>query len=458
VAGDLPRFFVPHGEPRPAEAGTPRHLLDVVRVSEEEARLVLCDGAGALSLVPSARRRELPAEIQAALAAHELVRPPRLVRAEELWLMAVGRLERLPDVAGANDPVYLEGKLLGPLPSDAPGVVSGRLAVTRGDALDALVRGARDLVHAPVAGGGRWFHMLLPGGDEDDARAGRGLVLAYPLSQPDLELMTAGNELHTATLLHDVLEALHADPVFREAAGSGLAPLPVPGRAPLEASLRARGFEVEGDVAVRRGSGFLGGLRKERVQLPAEGTVEDFLRLASAALRAIAGWPTPRSLALRGRMPTAVASWVNGEDRGLRVLGGADLFRDELSLALAPNIVRQVGLAIDDGYTPRGPSELELDHMGGSGELQVTVVYPSERGQERAAVRVTCKPGYTVTVVPMPEHRLEPSRPEAGRVALELEGEGTVWIRRLTVRPRPARASSPPPAAPRGRRRGRRDR
>jgi hypothetical protein len=299
--------------------------------------------------------------------------------------------------------------------------------------------------------------MLLAGSAEPEVRDGRGVVLAYPLAQADVELETAGNDHHTAQLVYELLQALYADPAY----GQSPPPLPVPSRAPIEAALRARGYEIEGDTAMRRKPGLLGAFRKERVPLPAEARVEELLRLGAAALRKLGGWPSPRALALRGRVPLEAAAWLEGQDHGLRVVGDPPMYKAELTLALAKNLTRQVGFVVDEGFTHAGPAELELEHSGDPGTLEIGVVYPSGNGQSRIEISRTVEYGYQVTQVPIRDLQLAADT----QLVLELTGEGNLWIKRVALRPgavksgspAPDRSRDPPPKArPQGGRRSKR--
>jgi hypothetical protein len=85
--------------------------------------------------------------------------------------------------------------------------------------------------------------------------------------------------------------------------------LPVPNRMTLEQQLMAKGYEIKGDTAIKkmeaRGGfqGFLaavfGSFMSERLELPPECEVDDFLNLAANTLSALPGWPSPRIEALR---------------------------------------------------------------------------------------------------------------------------------------------------------------
>lgn len=439
MAAPMPRYFVARGEPVAALSVEPRaarHLLDVIRLGEEDT-LVVCDRAGVMGLLPAARRSELGPEVQAALAAQALLGPARQLRANPLWLLGVTRLERTPDVAGANDPLFLEGTLVGPLPGEAT-ATAGRLAVTRADLLDAAARGARDACHCGTPGArgvaSRWYHLMLAGEDEPDIREGRGVVLAYPLPAADLELGGAGNEALVAALLRDVLEALHADAAFAALRGGAAPQLPVASREPMEEELRARGFTIEGDEAVRRGSGWFGRWRKEYVPLPVEGSVDDFLRLAREALALLGGWHTPRARALGARVPLAEASWVQGEDRGLRLYAGR-MYKDEVSLSLVKGIITQVSFAVDEAFTDGhdGPAELELEYQL-TAAASLEVVYPSKGGQSRARGDLPYEGGYHELTLPLSKLRFQPPGPDSNLIALEAKGEGSLWIRKLVLR------------------------
>jgi hypothetical protein len=314
------RYFVP----APGEvvetraAGAPDaidHVLSVLSVhpgsGEPVEWLVGLDFVGALHFVPLADRAALSPRAQSQLAFHEVAgAPPRRLDVEELHVLALELLEQGSDAPGLDDPVYLYGRLYGPLPA-TPGMpiraVAGQLTVTRSDVLDGLARGlAHPFVCTGSATAARCFGALVPGDRPEAVARGRGAVLVVPVMPADLDLPNGANEALVAQLLSDVLHAMQAD-LRAQGRKDGLAarPLPVPSRAAVADRLVQAGYTLEGAVAVKRSTalgglvGMLGG--GERVVLPAEADVDGFAALAREVLGSLPGWPSAQSTALAHR-------------------------------------------------------------------------------------------------------------------------------------------------------------
>ena len=334
----LPRYFIPRsgargaGEAAPA-AAPPAHVVDSFFVGhrhlEEREWAAAVDCFGNLSALPCEDRELFSAALRNELAFHEISgdRTARLLEVTEVFLFNLQLVEQPAGTPGWNDPVYLYGTLYGPYPEGAPAEapgVEGQFTVTRGDLLDGLVAGwAHAFRHAGAGGAddqvSRCFHLLLPGGAEEEIRRGEGLVLAYPLLPAELLGDDVSNEIIIRQLIYDLLGALKED-LARDEPNHPLCSLalPVPSRHVLETQLRARGYSVEGDTAVKKvdkGEGFrgllasvFGSLMGDRLELPPEGTAEDFLALARSALQSLPGWPSARNLALRDRVKPAPAS------------------------------------------------------------------------------------------------------------------------------------------------------
>lgn len=316
----FPRYFVARKEvPAPAARGPLlRTVLDHLRLGgrARSARevVVVQDMSGALHLVSPA---DLPPALTATLHHHELAHPqgPRLLDVEELWLMSIQMLEQPGDAPGINDPVHLYGRLLGPLPDGVGGSLlsaDGQLSLTRSDLLAGLVYGAQDALVLATQPESRCLHAMLPADRPEVLSQGRAVVLAYATLPSELSPQDSCNEPLVANLLYDLLAATKADAV---AAGAehplkGCV-IPVPSRAELERTLLSKGFEVKGDVAVRKSdssrklAGMLatlfGAQDADRMTLPPEGTVDDLLQIGKSILPSFPGFPDARITALRSR-------------------------------------------------------------------------------------------------------------------------------------------------------------
>ncbi|MBI5496880.1 MAG: hypothetical protein HY904_17835 [Deltaproteobacteria bacterium] len=394
MAPTVPRHFVAHsgdagapGAPLP-----PRRALDLLRLSgphRQETELAVCaDAAGTLRGV-SARASDLPPSVREDLSHHQLSSPGPAwtLRASELWLMDVQALEQPLATPGLNDPVHLFGSLVGPVPETAGPGVRGRLTVTRADLLGALVQGAAAAFRTPGPGStGLCFHALLPGGDDVETVTGHALVLAYPMAPAELGLEDVANELLVAQMIHDLLGALQAD-LRHERVDHPLRDtvIPVPSRALLESELAANGYLVKGNTAVKQRAGGVDGgmlnsvfgwLAQEKTDLPPEGSVQDFLELARAALGLFPGWPTPRAraladcLSLRGVSPVVPRP---GPARGT-----------------APPVPHRPAPAGPAPTLPAGPADWMRDFTApGAGPVRVTRITARPRARTPAPPAAT---------------------------------------------------------------------
>ena len=293
------------------------------REAPDEDWVVGADLDGNLDLIAPEDRRALGGEEQLQLSHHEVANGGRIRRidAEQLFLFAVQLLEQPSDEPGLNPPVYLYGRMTGPFPrsgSAALPAVDGQLTATRADVLDGLAEGEANAFRCPKAVGahvsGRSFNFLLPGGPLEEIEAGRSIILAYPMPQPEIATLDAANESLTVQILYDLLR-----PIPEELARAGERPLarpvPVPSRAAYAAQLEAEGWRVKGDRAERTskrrtsvGTMIARLFDSESLTLPPQGTTEDFFGVARLALKSLDGWPDARSQALRARLRTAKAA------------------------------------------------------------------------------------------------------------------------------------------------------
>ncbi len=324
----LPKYFVahsaePNATPTLADPSLTWHVLDSftlhARHRQPSPWLVVLDSLGNLQALPETERSAMPATAQQQLAYHEIADSHRqpLLEAQEIYLFALQLLEQPVGAPGCNDPVYLYGTLSGPYPDAAgaaPICLQGQLMVTRGDVLTGLTQSAAAAFRYARADVSeqmqRCFHLLLPGGADDETARGESLILAYPLFPRELITQNAANESIVSQLLYDLLSGIQED-LVRENLHHPLrtVQLPVPSRFALEQQLQAEGYVIKGDTAHKQaagGEGFqgklaslFGALLNEKVTLPPEGTIEQFLTLAQQTLTALPGWPSARARALQ---------------------------------------------------------------------------------------------------------------------------------------------------------------
>jgi len=297
------RYFAAHGAvvdlPAAHDTGMARALDAFVLGGARTPRRVVVarDLTGELHVVDEDGPAGLPDALRRDIGRHEIARGerPRLLDADEVWLLVIDLLEQPADSPGTNDPVHLYGRLSGPWgpPSSTPRACNGQLTVTRGDLLRAFAESAGQPF---LVDGGAILHALLPGDRVEDVAAGRGIVLAYPLLPLDAGGLDGGNEACVVQVFDGLVRALQYD-LRTQAGSSSFAArlLPVVDRRAEEARLEAEGFAVDGDVAERK-TGFLS---KERRPVAREWTVADVPVVAREALGALgSAFPDARSAAL----------------------------------------------------------------------------------------------------------------------------------------------------------------
>lgn len=334
AARPFPRYFVARGDaPEPVRAVDPVssiHALDSFfvggrHVSEREY-VVTVDQGGDLNLLPGENKSIFPAELQSELSYSDMIGSGgRLLDSIEFYIFNVQLLEQPGNAPGLNDPVYLYGTLYGPFPSDAnhhhqPSGLEGQLTVTRGDLLEGLIQSAKHpFGYSPDSGAsGRSLNITLAGDREEEIARGAGIVMAYPMLPGDMVQTNPANELVVTQMLYDVLSGLRQD-MIAEKVSSPLCKmtLPVPNRMLVEEQLKLRGYTIEGNTAVIKTTvtqgfqGFLasafGSIMKDKLDLPPEGTLNEFLEIAEKALKTFRGWPPKRIWALQQRIVPATA-------------------------------------------------------------------------------------------------------------------------------------------------------
>jgi hypothetical protein len=274
------------------------------------------DAAG--NVIVTGERDKLGPRARGEIAFHETASSGRRLEldTDALFIFDLQTMEMLPDAPGPNDALYVYGLVYGPYPAhaDVPVLpVEGQLTVTRADLLGGLVDGmATAFAYPPDVHGSRFVHALLPGERADVIESGNGVILALPLVPTWLPECPVANDVVVAQLIYDVLNALRVD----LGVAAGTPPLPVPNRAALEAELLAQGWTIEGDVAERAKKGLLSALRgSEKRRLPRQGTLDELVTEARAALGKMPNVPTPEAIALRRRMQRMQPMAVGGTPR-----------------------------------------------------------------------------------------------------------------------------------------------
>lgn len=277
----------------PATAGGPRRDL-----------VVGVDAGHVIRAVPMTEARRLPARASGELELHAQQGEALQLTTDELYLFDLQIVENVPDVPGADDPMYLYGVIRGPYPAALEAGVSGvegQLATTRGGVLRGFQLGVpRAFRYAPSAYGSRCVPILLAGAARGDgATATPGIVLAFPLAPPLGGEQEIANDLVAAQLAHDVIGATRRD----LGDDLGVDPVPVPSRQAYERELVAGGWTIAGDVAKRKTKGRFGSLFTPAAtqRLPPEATLPEYCALVGPLLKRL-GPPSLDQVALQGRV------------------------------------------------------------------------------------------------------------------------------------------------------------
>lgn len=363
---NLPRYFVSRADSPPAvtlaEQFIPLHALDNFfaggRHLQEQEWIVSMDASGVLRATNGDNIDALGNDIQTQIAFSEVANEGkiRLVETIEFYLFNIQLMEQAAGSPGLNDPVYLYGTLHGPYPQSASGealAVDGQLTVTRADLLDALVQGAKYKFKAQGGGADEgtttgMYHMVLAGDRNEETIRGAGYIFAYPLLPPDMMLYGSSNEMLISQYLYDILSGIRDD-LEEENLKLPLRKmrLPVPNRIALEQDLEAQGYMIKGDTAIRKpsASGGLQGMvqsvfgsgRQDKLELPAQGSLTDFINLTEQVINSIPGWPPERTRIMRGKILPA-SSEVRMRAKGTTALRPREIKIPHSSSAPAPAV------------------------------------------------------------------------------------------------------------------------
>jgi hypothetical protein len=261
--------------------------------------VVALDEDGFLGVIPESELENPTRAIREQLAYHEVEYGAlRTLWASSFHLFEIEHVDLAPDVPGVNDPVYVHGRMFGPFPErggETRFAEHGHLTLTRSELLASFVAGYRHAMRYEgnsAGGAGQCFHMLLPGDRVAALEVGEGLVLAYPLMPTDVTIRNAANDALVIQMVYLILSAIERE------LDVAVSTIPVPSRALVERLLRAEGFEIEGDLATRKREGILGFFFREKVALPAQGTLTDFAAAARRLLAHCERHPTARTAAL----------------------------------------------------------------------------------------------------------------------------------------------------------------
>lgn len=292
-----------------------RHLV-------EREWVVTIDSAGYLKATDGEKLGALPTEVQQDLAFNEVIgtAASRTLDSSHVYLFYLEALEQPPETPGLNDPVYLYGILYGPYPSssnESARGIEGQLTVNRIDMLAGLVDSAKFAFNYQSVISGtqtqRCFNLLLPGDREEEIAQGKGLVMAYPLMPAEVVMGEPWNEIVVSGLIFDLLSALKED-LEKEKINHPLrnTTIPVPNRAWVEQQLESNGWSVKGNTATRlpgANAGIpkmmsyaLGTLIKDKMTIPPQGSIDDYIALAESTIKHLPGFPPTRLKALRNRV------------------------------------------------------------------------------------------------------------------------------------------------------------
>lgn len=288
----------------------------------EREWVVTIDSAGCLKATDGEKLGSLPAEVQQDLAFNEVIGSAacRTLDSSHVYLFYLEALEQPPETPGINDPVYLYGTLYGPFPApsgESARGIPGQLTINRMDLLAGLVDSAKYAFNYQSVSSGsqtqRCFNLLLPGDREEEIAQGKGLVMAYPLMPAEVVMGEPWNEIVISGLVFDVLSALKED-LEKEKVNHPLrtATLPVPNRTWVVQQLETNGWAVKGNVATRLPgatmgmnkmlSMALGTLLKDKMTIPPQGNIDDYIELAEMTIRNLPGFPPSRLKVLRNRV------------------------------------------------------------------------------------------------------------------------------------------------------------
>lgn len=321
----LPRYFINRaGTATHSEIDAlsePIHIVDCFMIEPRNRPtteyIITVNNLGQLQALPGSERNNLPVELQTELSFHEMSNRGKLRRLliDEFYLFNIQLLEQPTNTPGLDDPIYLYGNLIGPFPNleNTDGLIfEGQLTLNRVDLLDGVVQGANfPFCYSNSSGSpfSRCFHMMLAGDSESELRSGKGIVLAYPLMPPELLFDNIANDFNTAQLLYDLLNALRED-LISESIKNPLRDLilPVPNRMRLEQQLKAEGYTIKGDTAIKQSGeksswgkwlgAIVDAIAGEELQLPPEGRIGDYLQIAHNTLASLPNFPPARLMAL----------------------------------------------------------------------------------------------------------------------------------------------------------------
>lgn len=312
---EWPPYFQPGDETDSADLRIPASILDIFYLRPAPhsptylAAVVGCMG-GHLDVFIGDAIHQLPKEligqVQAIQASHR--DQFRILTAQVLDLFTLEAMEQEVQAAGFNDAVYLFGQMQARIEISGEGANSqrlqtiGRLTVGRLDLLHSFRESVAHVFTDPHNPNEEMYHLLIPAGPATDIQQGKHLALLYPILDP-LLFGRAHNTFIVMRLAYDLLLALQEDmvqagsshPFVRQA-------LPVPSRKRLKEELERDGYEVKGDVAIKKFQvkpqpgqiQFLIRLRQaaqtwlgERITLPPQATPTDYKGLIDRLLKDI---------------------------------------------------------------------------------------------------------------------------------------------------------------------------
>lgn len=313
---EWPPYFQPGDDTETAEVRIPASILDIfyLRSTPHTAtHLIVVAGCigGHLDVFTGDTIHQLPELLAGQVQAIQASRRNqfRLITAQSVDLFTLEAMEQEVQAVGFNDAVYLFGHMQARIESQGELLerqhlqTAGRLTVGRLDLLYSFCESVAHVFTDPHNPNEHMYQLLIPAGPATDIQQGKHLALLYPILDPQL-FERAHNTFLVMRLAYDLLLALQQDMLQANSSHSFVRQvILVPSRKRLAEELERDGYEVKGDVAIKKFQvqpepgqiQFLIRLRQaaqvwlgERINLPSQATPAAYKELIAALLEDIA--------------------------------------------------------------------------------------------------------------------------------------------------------------------------